>query len=126
MGCHNVGLIRFLGGGNLGPDLTGAYTAFGEAGLEAALSDIEFPTMAPLYADHPLTAGEVGDLAAFLKLAARRKSTNMEPMFLYLSGAGFLLFMSVTWIAWRGRIAPVRRALTERYGSYPGRAAGAG
>lgn len=65
-GCHAAGSFDHLGGGGLGPDLTGMYTKFGGAtGVAAALAAPPSPTMTPLFADHPLTDGEIADLTAF-------------------------------------------------------------
>lgn len=118
-GCHNAGFIRFLGGGNLGPDLTDIYTVFGGAGLQSVLTDIEFPTMRPLFKSHPLTAEEVDDLIAFFKITAKRKPVNREAEFIYLSIAGFAIFMSLIWFNWRGKTVHVRKSLVNRFGVYP-------
>ena len=75
MGCHNIGSYGILGGGMLGPDLTGTWAKYGKSGLASVLANIAFPTMKPIYDDHPLTADEQADLYAFFKIAANQPQT---------------------------------------------------
>lgn len=64
--CHQAGTYR-QGGAGLGPDLTDAYSRLGgEPGLTAWLSNPPSQTMQGIYADRPLTDGEIADLVAFL------------------------------------------------------------
>src|ERR1700690_3748542 len=55
MSCHTVSSVVSLGGGSLGPDLTGIPGLLGEAGLASILATLPFPTMRPLYQTRPLT-----------------------------------------------------------------------
>lgn len=64
--CHAAGGFDVLGGSGLGPDLTDMYSRFGgSGGVMAALAAPPSATMTPLFADRPLTDGEVRDLTAF-------------------------------------------------------------
>ncbi len=65
IGCHTVGSVGVYGGGNLGPDLTHAFSRYGEPGLASAMQNISFPTMKNVYLGKALNSGEVSDLLAF-------------------------------------------------------------
>jgi mono/diheme cytochrome c family protein len=112
--CHNIDAIGLLGGGAMGPDLTGAYAKYGDQGLAGALASIEFPTMKPLYADHPLTLGEQADLAAFIKSIDGQPRVNKEAWVLAASLAGFIGVMVIGVFYWRGRLRGVRRGLLDQ------------
>ena len=68
IGCHSAAGIPG-GGGAVGPDLTKTFSDYGAEGLDAALADLSFPTMKPLYAGRPLKPEERAHLAAFLRTA---------------------------------------------------------
>src|SRR5690606_24806869 len=60
LACHDLAGLSWLGGGALGPDLTGVYDRLGgREGLTAWLSAPPTPTMSSLYRTHPLTEDEV-------------------------------------------------------------------
>jgi mono/diheme cytochrome c family protein len=71
--CHSISGSGFLDGGTLGPDLTQVYTRYGEPGLLAAISAINFPTMLGIFGTKPLTPQEAADLVAYFK------QTNAQP-----------------------------------------------
>ena len=115
LACHSIGGIGNLGGGTLGPDLTGAYDKFGEAGLGSILASTPLPTMRPIYEDRPLTEQEQADLAAFHKQAAaggRPAETVGQLALLAVAGAALLLVL--TRILWRRRLTEVRRPMLAR------------
>ncbi len=62
--CHEQGE---LGGGTLGPNLSGIYARMGEAGLLSALEKAPFKVMGPLYRNKPLTPQEIVHLTCWLK-----------------------------------------------------------
>ncbi len=65
--CHTAGAVGDFGGAALGPDLTGSFEKLGGAvGLTGWLGNPPSATMAPIYAERPLTDAELADLAAFL------------------------------------------------------------
>ena len=114
MACHNIDSAGFLGGGTLGPDLTQAFAKYGDAGLASVLANIPFPTMKPIYTDHPLSPEEQADLHAHIQAAASQPQTNKEPFVLALSLAGLIGAMIVIGIVWRRRLRAVRRPLVGR------------
>jgi mono/diheme cytochrome c family protein len=110
--CHNVNRIGYLGGGNLGPDLTHVYSALGD-GIVLALTNIPFPSMVPVFKEHPLSPEEARDLAAFFKGIAASKPQNFTPRVLIIALIGFIVLMFVIWLAWRHRLLPVREEMAE-------------
>jgi len=113
MGCHSIDNAGILGGGTMGPNLTQAFARYGDAGLASALANIPFPTMKPIYADHPLTPEEQADLHAYIQAAASQPQTNRELLVLALSLAGFVAAMIAIGIIWRRRLRGVRRPLVH-------------
>jgi mono/diheme cytochrome c family protein len=123
MGCHSIDKVGILGGGVLGPELTQAFAKYGDAGLASALANIPFPTMKPIFADHPLTPEEQADLRAFLEAEAGQPQANTEILVLGLSLAGLFGAMIVIWIIWRHRLRGVRRPLLKSAAPSASRAA---
>ncbi len=66
LACHGIAGHGLERAASFGPDLSGAHAQFGADGLDAMLEDIVFPSMAPVYRGHAVTAEERGDLVAFL------------------------------------------------------------
>jgi len=65
--CHVAGSVGNLGGGSLGPDLTDVSSKLGGIpGLSGWLANPPAAVMSPVFSRHPLTEGEIADLAAFL------------------------------------------------------------
>ena len=116
LSCHSVAGVGALGGGQLGPDLTGAFDKFGgEKGLEAVLEAVAFPTMAPILTDRPLSADERTDLVAFLESAASEERSAGQAgklVALSLGVAGAIVLLAL--VIWRRRLAGVRRSLVDR------------
>lgn len=116
LSCHSVSGVGALGGGALGPDLTGAYAKWGgEQGLRAVLETIPFPTMAPIFASRQLTAAERRDLIAFLASAAAddrpgRQAGKLLGLSLGLAGLLVLLAFAV----WGRPLYGTRRSLIDR------------
>ena len=100
--CHSVNGIGDLGGGTLGPDLTQVYARYGEAGLDAALTQITFPSMVGIFGKQPLTAQERADLLAFFKEANRRQPAPASHTWVFLGAALALtaLLFGVLLIFW--------------------------
>lgn len=113
LACHSAGRTGLLGGGALGPDLTQVADRYG-AGLQAALAGVPWPTMAPIYARHPLTPQEQADLAAFLQTLSGQRPANWEWVLLALSLAGLAGALVVIGFLWRGRLRGVRRQMVEK------------
>ena len=110
--CHSVARIGFLGGGNLGPDLTQIYSSLGD-GILSVLANIPFPTMVPVFKGHPITPEEARDLAAFLKETAVSQPQNFTPRVVITAIIGFLVLMIVISFAWRNRLVSVRAAMVK-------------
>jgi mono/diheme cytochrome c family protein len=109
--CHTVSGVAPLGGGFLGPDLTGIYGRLGAGGLPPLLATLPFPTMQPIYQSRPLTPTERGDLAALFRTAAGRRPADSLSRIIVLTVAGFLLLLLLTGVVWRKRLKSVRRVL---------------
>lgn len=109
MACHSVAGIGALGGGTLGPDLTGAYGKLGQAVM--SWPEI-MPPMRAIYVAQRLTPQEKADLTVFLQGAplARRAIPAMQRLALAagLGAVGMLLAAQGLW--WR-RLRTVRRRL---------------
>jgi mono/diheme cytochrome c family protein len=112
--CHDVAGLGFPGGGNMGPDLTGAYAKLGPDGLNSALETLYFPAMTPLFAYRPLTPDERRNLAAYFQGVNGRQSGTPTPAIGAIALVGLLLLVAATGIAGRRRVRSVRKALFER------------
>jgi mono/diheme cytochrome c family protein len=114
VGCHSIDNAGILGGGTLAPNLTNAYTKYGDLGLDGILSSLPFLTMRPIYSDRSLTVDEKADLRAFMKATAGQTQTNKEPLIIGISLAGFLAAIILMNIVWRNRLQSVRQQLLNR------------
>lgn len=117
LSCHTIAGIGTLGGGALGPDLTGAYTKYGGTrGVPPVLEALPFPTMAPIFRDHPLTAAERADLTAFLEKASGSKRPSEAVWKLVLLAlACAVVALGIALVIWpRRRLVVRRRLLAER------------
>ena len=100
--CHSVSGSGVLDGGTLGPDLTQVLTRYGEPGLTAAISAINFPTMIGIFGAKPLTPQEVSDLVAYFT------ATNATPapvgtktgLYLGIAGGLVVILFAVLFIFW--------------------------
>ena len=113
MACHSVPGIMYLGGGNLGPDLTTAYQKMGE-GITSLLVNVPFPTMKPIFDRHPLTSTEAGDVAAFLRKISSEQPQNYSMRVITVSVLAFILFLLIMMLIWRNRLKSVRRTMVEQ------------
>lgn len=116
LSCHSVAGVGALGGGQLGPDLTGAFEKYGgEQGLRAALNTMPFPTMAPIFTRKPLTASEQTDLVAFLQTAPEKERPGAAAgklIGLSVGAAALLVLLGVG--IWHRRLPGVRKDLVNR------------
>lgn len=116
MGCHSIAGMGELGGGLLGPDLTGAFAKYnGAAGLTAFLNTTPTVTMNAVWTRQPLAPQEQANLVAYLQ----QSSTLGLPLDLglhivALGVAGTILLLLFTQFYWRKRLVGVRRALVQR------------
>lgn len=115
LACHSIAGIGALGGGALGPDLTGAYDKYGADGISSILVTTPFQTMAPIFGDRPLTEQEQIHLAEFLSLASvsSRTAASVGQLAL-LAAAGAASLLLVMRFIWRKRLKEVRRPMLAR------------
>lgn len=116
MGCHSVGGIGALGGGALGPDLTGVYTKYnGDAGLTAFLNSVPTVTMNAVWTRQPLTPQERANLVAFLKQAAvTERPVDAVGQLAALAVVGTIVLLVIAQLYWRKRLVAVRRPMVLR------------
>ncbi len=114
MGCHNFGSNGILGGGVLGPDLTRVVTKYNDASLAAALANIPWRTMKPIFAKHLLTPEEQADLRAFLLAPGDQRKTNKELWVIGISVAGLVGVAVLIGLLYRRRLRLVRRSLVAQ------------
>ncbi len=111
--CHSVSGIPFPGGGTLGPDLTGAYSKFGQTAINSILATLPFPTMKPIFDNHPLTLKEQQKLGAFFQKASTEPIASMTWRIVLPGVLGLILLMILTAAIWSNRLLSVRKSLVE-------------
>lgn len=115
--CHSMYDSRALGGGRLGPDLTGVYDRLqGRQALSAWLAAPGTPTMQPVFKSHPLTRDEIHSLVAYFEQASAQPpadptASRLTFLLLGLAGAAGLMFAFDG--LWKWRFRGVRKALIE-------------
>lgn len=116
LSCHSVAGVGALGGGRLGPDLTGSYAKYGGAqGLDAALKTIPFPTMLPIFSRKALTADERADLVAFFATAPdRQRPASTAGKLVGFSTVAVAVLVLLAMGIWRHRLHGVRKPLVNR------------
>lgn len=113
--CHTIAGIGSLGGGAMGPDLTGAAARYGD-GLPAVIQGAAFPTMQPLFANNPITAQEAADLSAFITTAPEAERPGGAVGKLLLLGfGGAIALLAIGLLVWRKRLTGVRRPLVHGF-----------
>ncbi len=115
LACHGIageGLGR-AAGASFGADLTNAYQSYEREGLLEVLDSIPFPSMAPIYSEHPLTDEEQRDITAFLG-AISGTPPKIAGVFALDAGiAAAALFGLALLFGWR-RLKGVRRPLVAK------------
>lgn len=117
LSCHTIAGVGALGGGKIGPDLTGAFAKYGgEQGLGSALQSLApFPSMVPIFSRNKLTAREQADLIAFLETAPDlQRSGGAAGKLIGFSLAGVALLGVFAMAVWRRRLNGVRKPLVNR------------
>jgi mono/diheme cytochrome c family protein len=116
MSCHSISGIGALGGGTLGPDLSGAYQKYGGTeGLEAFISGLPTPTMNAVWSRNPLTPQEIADVTAFIKEASvAERPLNSIGRLAVLAVIGLIIIGAIIGTVWRRRLLSVRIAMYER------------
>jgi cytochrome c2 len=106
MACHSVGGIGALGGGQLGPDLTGvAGRMGGEAGLNAFVAGTPTPTMKAVWSSHPLTTEERANVVAFLGQAGvSQRPAEAIWQLAGLALLGLVVLLVAAGLRWQNRL----------------------
>ncbi len=113
--CHTVTGIGALGGGTMGPDLTRAINKYGgETGLASVLATPPFPTMKPIFGNHPLTPEEQANLIAFLKTTANQQPASTNGRLILIAFVVFAVLIGIAQLVWRGRLGGVRRPMVKQ------------
>lgn len=112
MACHSVGGIGALGGGALGPDLTGAYAKLKDA---AVTWPETVQPMRAIFAEKPLTADEKDHLLMFLQSASvSERPTEAVGQLAGLAVLGTAVLLGLAHLTWRHRLHQVRRPMVSR------------
>lgn len=120
LSCHTMAGISSLGGGTLGPDLTGVYDRLGDN----YIAFLGAGTMAPIFDDKPLTEQEQADLTAYVSAAPAGpdpSSAGAAARFAAIGIGGTLLLVAVGLIVWRKRLGPVRKRLVGEHSTTQGK-----
>ena len=106
MACHSVGGIGALGGGQLGPDLTGAASRYGGAsGLDAFVAGTPTPTMKAVWSQHPLTNEERASVVAFVGQAGvSERPAQAISQLAGLAALGLVVLLAAAGLNWRNRL----------------------
>jgi len=106
MACHSVGGIGALGGGQLGPDLTGAGAKYGgAAGLNAFVAGSPTPTMKAVWSRQPLTTEESASVVAFVGQAeVTQRPAEAVWQLGGLAALGLVVLLAVAGLRWRNRL----------------------
>lgn len=104
--CHSVQGVGGVGG-TLAKSLNLSWFTLRGAGIRSMMQSPAFPAMVNAYGAHPLTDGEIYDIAAFLRsnsqaFAAGRDAGVSSPFFL-AGMAGFAGGILLLWMLWRMR-----------------------
>jgi mono/diheme cytochrome c family protein len=111
LACHGIAGHGLAQAASFGPDLTGVHASFGAETLDAALADVPFPSMQPVYNGHALTEGERADLVAFLAGADGGLPPRLGPGYAVGVVSAMALFLAA--FVWIGRRGAARRAGRE-------------
>jgi hypothetical protein len=116
--CHAIPGLSGLGGGKLGPELTGAYERLGgRRNMGAWLYAPATATMAPLFREQPLEDEEILFLLAAFENAALAPEEDQGAnllSFLLLGLVGTVLALALCDWLWKKRSLQVRAPMVER------------
>jgi mono/diheme cytochrome c family protein len=105
MACHSVSGIGALGGGQLGPDLTGSGERYGgAAGLNAFIAGSPTPIMKNVWSQRPLTTEERASVVAFLGQAGviQRPASAIWQL-AGLAALGLIVLLGIAGFTWQNR-----------------------
>lgn len=111
LACHSIAGIGALGGGAMGPNLTGAYDRLGAA---MVIWPGGVPPMRAIFMDKPLTPDEKTHLLAFFESAAvTQRPTRAVLQLSVLAAAGTVLMLGLTHLVWLRRSRSVRKTMVR-------------
>ncbi|WP_242337840.1 MULTISPECIES: hypothetical protein [unclassified Anaeromyxobacter] len=115
LACHGLAGHGLAFSASFGPDLSAAAETYDAETLAAALEDVPFPSMEPIYRGHALTARERGDLAAFLLEARAAPPPSGGALGRLLLEAGLVAaaIFALLAVLFRRRMPPVSAALAR-------------
>ena len=107
LACHSVAGIGALGGGLLGPDLTGVVDRYGgPQGVAAFVSNPATPVMSSVWPLKPLTPQELADVVAFLQQASvGERPFQLVWQLAALAVVGTAVLAGVATVYWHERLA---------------------
>jgi cytochrome c2 len=115
--CHTLGMIGGLGGGRLGPDLTGVYARLGgRQGVGAWLSAPGTTTMQAVFRKKALQEQEILPLLAVFENASQKSQpsdSSSQADFIFAGFAGLCGALALMGWVWRDRFRSVRGALVR-------------
>jgi mono/diheme cytochrome c family protein len=116
LACHGIAGagLGLAAGASYGPDLTSLWGDYGPDGVASILESLPFPSMEPIFSNHPLTATERADLGAFFRLVNGRQPVLIQGTLVWQVAVGVVLLLVLAAIFGRGRLLTVRRSLVER------------
>ena len=120
--CHSIKGAGVLGGGTLGPDLTGVNLKYRDPELISILQNPNFPTMVTVFGTQALSNEEIVQLFALFQNAklsnpmpaTQAGVTSLDPRFFVIGVASMLLVLALLNLAWRKRSRGVGAQLVER------------
>ncbi|MEK7777900.1 MAG: cytochrome c [Chloroflexota bacterium] len=108
LACHSITGIGALGGGALGPDLTGAYDKFKDA---IVTWPGNVPPMQAIYSGKPMTEQEKAHLLAFFTAGVEQRPTQAVWQLTGLAITGGIILLAIAGLVWRRRLRNVRRSM---------------
>lgn len=114
MACHSAGGLAALGGGTLGPNLSGSFQKMGASGVRSVLTNMPFPTMKAVWSSHPITPQEQEDIIAFLNSNVGKRAPEAVGSLFAASLQVALLLLLASFLILNRRLISVRRAMVKR------------
>jgi mono/diheme cytochrome c family protein len=125
--CHGFQGAGALGGGTLGPDLTGVSVKYRDPELISILQNPNFPTMASVFGQKKLSDEEIVRLfalfqdfkvkspgAAAAAVQPTGASPRVDPTFLFVGVMLLVLALVTMNLIWRNRLRGVREEVVRR------------
>lgn len=113
LSCHSAGDAGLLGGGRLGPDLTGASGKLGK-GLASAIENPAFPSMVGVFKNRNLTEMEAFQVASFLQSVSGQAGAKKDVIFPLIGIVGVVGGLSLGASLGRKRFRGVRKFLEPK------------